>query len=281
MMARRAVQLAAAHVPTMAALCVGNTLTERAINNSTNMIKKALLLLMAGASLTIAATVMQAGEDHHVRWHQNFDNSVLLDDDLYGQRLVLPEDYHTARKIAGRHYAEVNANSVIGISVSYDVAPTRILSDEELDSWARANATTWWQFELLTIVYRSLEKTAVTHATEDPERAQAILDRKRAEEHTPEPSPALVEDLARHNINYHTKAAAYNGATSWYFEVKDPTHSGANFEFLVPVGSSEKTIMETAYEQCFSVPFTNSNVLVGGKHIITPAAAKRLSLVRW
>src|SRR5262245_58576066 len=106
------------------------------------MIKKALLSLMAGASMTIAATVMQAD---HVRWHRNFDNSMLLDDDKYGQRIVLPKDYDDAQIVAERHYAEMNPDSVTklgkGFCVSYDIAPARILSDDEVASWARANAT--------------------------------------------------------------------------------------------------------------------------------------------
>jgi hypothetical protein len=238
------------------------------------MIKKALLLLMAGASLTIAATVMQADQ---VRWHRNFDNSMLLDDDKYGQRIVLPKDYHAAQITADRHYAEMNPDSVTklhggGISISYDVAPTRIVTDDELATWARANAATWWQFDLLTVVYRNIEKTAVVHATEDPERAQAILDRKRAEEHIPEPSPALVEDLARHNITYTHKAAAYGGQTSWYFDVKDPAGSAKKFGVLVSAGSSEKEIMDAIYKECAR----DERVPVFG-----PSSEEKFSWVRW
>ena len=148
---------------------------------------------MAGASLTIAATVMQADE---FRWHRYFDDSILLDSDEHGQRLVLPKDYRIAQKMAERHYAEVNPDSFTkvgeGFSVSYDIAPARILQDEELASWARANGDTWWQLDLLTLVYRGLEKKAVALAAQDPERAQAELHRKRATERIPEPSPAIV-----------------------------------------------------------------------------------------
>jgi hypothetical protein len=243
------------------------------------MIKKALLSLMAGASLTIAATVTQAD---HVRWHRNFDNSMLLDDDKYGQRIVLPKDYHAAQITADKHYAEMNPDSVTklhggGISISYDVAPTRILTDDELATWARANAATWWQFDLLTVVYRNIEKTAVVHATEDPERAQAILDRKRATERIPEPSPELVRDLASHNIRYSGKAAAYSGENSWSFEVNDPAGSARSFGISVPVGSSEKAIMEATHEACLS----DSRSWVGDKRIIDPRSKEQLSWVRW
>jgi hypothetical protein len=234
--------------------------------------KKLLLTLAAGASLTIAATVMQAD----VRWHRNFDNSMLLDDDKYGQRIVLPKDYQDAQIIAERHYAEMNPDSVTkvgkGFCVSYDIAPARILSDDEVASWARANATTWWQFDLLTVVYRNFERRAVILAAEDPQRAQAELDRKRAEERIPEPSPALVKDLASHNIRYTEKAAAYSGENSWYFDVKDPVGSGRKFGILVPAGSSEKAIMEAIYKECL-VDLLSP--------IYGPRSKEKLSWVRW
>jgi hypothetical protein len=242
------------------------------------MIKKALLLLMAAASLTIAATVVQANE---VRWHRYCDDSILLDSDEHGQRLVLPKDYLIAKKMAVRHYGEMNPDSFTkvgeGFSVSYDIAPARILSDDEVGSWARANATTWWQFDLLMVVYRNLEKRAVTLAAQDPERAQAELDRKRAQERIPEPSPALVKDLAWRNIRYSGKAAAYSGENSWRFEVKDPGGSGGSFNIPVPVGSSEKAIIEAIHEACLS----DSRVRVGGKRIIDPRSKEMLSWVRW
>jgi hypothetical protein len=242
------------------------------------MIKKALLLLMAGASLTIAATVMQANE---VRWHRYFDDSILLDSDEHGQRLVLPQDYLIAKKMANRHYGEMNPDSFTkvgeGFSVSYDVAPGRILQDEELVSWARANSTTWWQLDLLTLIYRDLEKKAVAHAAQDPERAQAILDRKRATERIPEPSPKLVKDLASRNIKYSGKAATYNGKNTWRFEVNDPAGSAKGFNIGVPFGSSEKAIMEAIHEMCLS----DSRVRVGGERIIDPRSKEMLSWVRW
>jgi hypothetical protein len=237
------------------------------------MIKKALLLLMAGASLTIAATVMQAGE---LRWHRYHDDSMLLDDDQYGQRLVLPEDYHHAKIIAQRHYGEMNPDSFTklrggGSVVSFDIAPARILQDEELASWARANATTWWQIDLLQAVYRGFEEMAVAHAAEDPERAQMVLRRKRAGERIPEPSPALVKDLAWHNITYTDKAAANTGETSWYFDVKDPAGSGRKFSILVSAGSSEKEIMEAIHKECTRV----------GNRVFEPSGKEKLSWVRW
>jgi hypothetical protein len=243
------------------------------------MIKKALLLLMAGASLTIAAAVMQADE---LRWHRYYDGSMLLDDDKYGQRLVLPEDYHHAQIIAERHYGEINPDSFTklrggGFVVSYDIAPARILQNEELASWARATATTWWQFDLLQVVYRGFEETAVAHAAEDPERAQIVLDRKRATERIPEPSPALVKHLASHNIRYSGKAAAYSGENTWRFEVNDPARSAKGFNIPVPVGSSEKAIMEAIHEACLS----DSKNWIGSERIITPRSKEMLSWVRW
>jgi len=243
------------------------------------MIKKALILLMVGASLTIAATVMQAGE---LRWHRYHDDSMLLDDDQYGQRLVLPEDYHHAKIIAQRHYGEMNPDSFTkmdggGSFVSFDIAPARILQDEELASWARANATTWWQIDLLQAVYRGLEEMAVAHAAEDPERAQMVLRRKRATEHMPEPSPALVKDLAWHNIRYSGKAATNSGENTWRFEVNDSAGSARGFNISVPVGSSKKAIMEAIHKACLS----DSRIWVGGKRIIDPKSKEMLSWVRW
>jgi hypothetical protein len=243
------------------------------------MIKKALLSLMAGASLTITATMMQAGE---LRWHRYHDDSMLLDDDQYGQRLVLPEDYHDAQIIAERHYGEMNPDSFTklgggGFVVSYDIAPARILKNEELASWARANATTWWQFDLLQVVYRGFEEKAVAHAAEDPERAQIVLRRKRATERIPEPSPALVTDLAWHNIKYSGKAATNSGDNTWRFEVKDPAGSAGSFGIPAPVGSSEKEIMEAIHEACLA----DSHSWVSDKRIIDPRSKEKLSWVRW
>jgi hypothetical protein len=227
----------------------------------------------------IAATAAQAGQSK-VRLHRNFDNSVLIDSDENGQRLVLPEDYHAAQITADNHYAEMNPDSVEKlhgrrISISYDVAPGRILPDDELNKWAATNATSWWQSDLLRFVYRNIETMAVAHAAEDPERAEAIVARNRAEERIPEPPPELVKDLAWHRVTYSGKAASYDGQSSWRFQINGP--GLLSLDIPVPVGSSEKAIMEAIHEGCLS----DSRVRVGGERIIVPRSKEMLSWVRW
>ena len=46
---------------------------------------------MAVASLGISAKA-----DHTFRWHRYADNSMLRDDDEYGQRLIMPQEVQAA-----------------------------------------------------------------------------------------------------------------------------------------------------------------------------------------
>ena len=234
--------------------------------------------LLALIGLTIAATTAQAGD---IRWHIYPDNSMLLDDDTNGQRLVMPKEYRTAEEMAQRHYGQINPDSFTdirkGYSLSFDIAPRRILSEEELANWTRANSTTWWEEDLLTVIYRNLERKAVAISAEDPQRARAELNQKRATESIQEPSPTLVKDLAWHNVKYSGKAATYGGENTWRFEVNDPAGSGRSFDIPVPVGSSEKAIMQAIYEACLS----DSSTWVNGKRVISPSSKEMLSWVRW
>jgi hypothetical protein len=230
-----------------------------------------IVAIIAVASLTIATTA-QAGE---IRWHKNSDDSMYLEDE-HGSRLILPEEYYQAETIALKHYAEVNPDSVDGHAISFDIRPDHIPSPNELAVWAHENSETWWQEDLLTVIYRDYERRAQAEATLNPGREQRELTRKKVSAATPDPSDALIHSLAAHNVQYDSKQGYADGHQVWYFKVQDP-HSAKGFSVFVPVGSSEKIVMNAVRAMCLSA----STVTVNGKLVLTPESKEELSWVRW
>jgi hypothetical protein len=185
----------------------------------------------------------------------------LLDDDARGQRLVLPADYQDALEVAQVHYGEINPDSFEGktnsygqpsYTLNYDIAPRHILSSDELNSWANAECAktgkAWWWFDLLWMCYRNTENKAIACAAEDPARAQEELAVKRRTAKVADPSPSLVQRLAAHGVQYSTKIYYADGSSTWYFAIKDP-NSAREMQFFVPVGASEKAILNKAYSE--------------------------------
>jgi hypothetical protein len=215
-----------------------------------------------------------------VRWHIYPDESVLLDDDIHGERLILPEDYHLAQGLAESYYGEINPDSFTkigkGYCISFDIAPVRILGQNELANWAQANSAAWWQGDLLTVIYRNLEREATANAAEDPEREQTELMQKKETASIRDPPQQLVRDLASHNVRYTQKATTYDGDNTWRFEIRDP-QSSRMVNIPVPVGASEKAILQTIYNACLS----DSNTWVNGKRSISPMSKEMLSWVHW
>jgi hypothetical protein len=138
---------------------------------------------MMNKAVAMMAALAITAQANDVRWHIYPDESVLLDDDIHGQRLTFPEDYHLAQELAESYYGQVNPDSFTkmgkGYRISFDIAPRRILGPNELANWAQANSTAWWQGDLLTVIYRNLEREATANAAEDPEREQAELKQKK------------------------------------------------------------------------------------------------------
>jgi hypothetical protein len=234
------------------------------------------------ALLSILSLVLAVPADSgDVRWHFNDDGSILLDDDEHGQRLVLPEEREAGEQLAIQHYAEVNPDSATklskGLSVSFDIYPQHILSVDELASWSRESTSSWWEFDLVVVLYRRYEDRAIAEARADPDRAQEELTQKRVTKAIREPSRVLISRLAAHNVHYTGKAASYSGDRNWTFQVNDPDGSARSFGVLTPEGSSEKTIMQKVYEVCLS----DSNVYENGKRVLTQQSRTMLSWVRW
>jgi hypothetical protein len=206
--------------------------------------RKVTSILMTVLSLATSALA-------DVRWHINPDESVFLDDDTYGTRLVTPEEYQAAREIAERHYGEVNPNSFTklgrGYSVTFDIPPRRILSPDELEAWAAENSTSWWAKDLLLITYRNVEKKAVAVSAQDPDRAQSELNMKRETAQIPVPPASMLRRLAAHGIQYSGKAYTTDGSRTWRFAIKDP-NSAREIDFPVPAGTSEQAIIKEAYK---------------------------------
>src|SRR5260221_10649720 len=129
---------------------------------------KKLTSLLAVAFLLAAAAW---AENWKFRWHRNSDDSVFLDDDKYGQHLAMPADYYAANLAASKHYGEVNPASYEkfktgeGFSISFDVAPRHILTDNEVVTWAEEASfptnETWWFRDLLNLCYRNIEHRAL------------------------------------------------------------------------------------------------------------------------
>ena len=96
-----------------------------------------------------------------VRWHICSDDSVLLDDDKYGQRLIMPEEWSQAQREANEHDGEMNPDSYTdhgynsdgshSFEISFDVPPNCIVPQPELDTWLNAECAktfnTWWHFD--------------------------------------------------------------------------------------------------------------------------------------
>jgi hypothetical protein len=94
--------------------------------------------------------------------YQKFCNSILIDDDVYGTRLVLVEEYSIANRIACEYYVKINPQSsdLNGNAVSLDILPRRFLPNEELYSWAATKNINWWQQDAIIYCYRHLERWA-------------------------------------------------------------------------------------------------------------------------
>jgi hypothetical protein len=235
------------------------------------MFKKAALTLTILASLAFAITA-EAGM---IRWHKNQDGSMYLEDDVHGSRLILPEEYHEAQTIALKHYAEVNPDSANSHSISFDIRPSHIPTPNELAVWSHDNSESWWQDALLTVIYRNYERRAQAEATSDPAREQDELARKRVTDAAPDPSNALIKNLAAHNVVYDSKQGYPGGNQVWYFRVQDPK-SAKSFSTFVPVGSSEKTVMDAVLKICLS----SSTVRINGRLQLTPETMEELSWIR-
>lgn len=159
---------------------------------------KTLLTILAAGLFAVSA---QAG---NIRWHKYQDGSMYLEDDEHGGRLIMPEQYEESYRIAIKHYMEVNPDSVGmgGYSVTFGIRPDYVPSPNELANWAHPNSQTWWQEDLLTVIYRNLEERAQVASAEDPAREQHELKVKSETERMPAPSEAMIRRLATHGIHY-------------------------------------------------------------------------------
>jgi hypothetical protein len=218
------------------------------------------ILLLSLVAVGVAAVTVHAD----VRTHKYSDGSMLLDDDDHGQRLVTPQENGDAEYTVAEHYGEINPNSLSeagtkringkrSFAISFDIAPSRILSQDELFAWAESERKRlfwedsnrgWWWYDLLFIIYRNYERRSKVTSAQDPGRAQGELKQKNETARIPDPSSALVKRLASHGIQYSSKI--YNGQYMWYFAIKDP-HSARELDFHVPVGASEQAIIREAY----------------------------------
>jgi hypothetical protein len=217
------------------------------------------IMLLALAVGLFAVTTGYAGGK--VRWHINPDQSVLLDDDNHGQRLVLPSEYQEAQISAGEHYGEVNPDSFTdhgmnsygkhSFEITFDIAPSHILSQAELEAWINEEGSKagkeWWWYDLLLISYRNLENKAKAISAQDPEREQQELTKKRETAKITEPSAAMIKRLYSHGIQYSGKVYTNGGERDWRFAIKDP-NSAREIDFPVPAGSSEAAVIKQAYQ---------------------------------
>jgi hypothetical protein len=246
--------------------------------------RKKLLLTITFASLLIANTA-KAGT---IRWHRYDDGSLLVDDMDSGQRLVLPEEWGSAQNAADRHYAEINPDCVepepkdapsSALSISLDIPPSRILSTDEVTSWAHSQASDWWMVDALIIAYRRDEQRAQADYAEDPERGKQELTRIRATRALPEPPEELIEKLKARRVYYTGKAVSYDGARSWRFAI-GPDIPGGNHrsvDFPVSVGSTFAQIMQACKKSCLS----SSDLYVNGKLQLSRETQEELSWVIW
>jgi YARHG domain len=228
------------------------------------------------------ATPTPVAQNHYpvkCRWHKYGDGSLLLDDDNNGQRLVLPAEYNEAQQATSEHYGQVNPDSYTdhgsafngkhSFEITFDIPPSHILSDQEVDAWLNAecsrNGNGWWWYDLLLISYRNLEQRAKICSAEDPERAREELTSKRRTARTPDPSSPLIQELLAQRIQYSGKSYHNDGTRTWFFTVKDPNPASAReFGFPVPVGSSFQAIIAIALESAV----TYSSVTINGRRTI-------------
>ena len=98
----------------------------------------------------------------------------------------------------------------------------------------------------------------------------------RVTEAAPDPPNTLIKSLAAHNVVYDSKQGYPDGHKVWYFTVQDPK-SAKSFSTFVPVGSSEKTVMDAVLKLCLS----SSTVRINGKLQLTPETKEELSWIRW
>jgi hypothetical protein len=203
---------------------------------------------------------------------------VLLDNDDHGTHLVTPDQYSDARTTAVKHYGEVNPDSYTelgknldgthGSVISFDIAPSHILTQSELDTWINDDCAKtgkgWWWYDLLFITYRNLEHKAQMHSAEDPERAQEELKAKQETAKIAAPSDAAIQRLASRRI-YYTNKVFTTGRWSELAFRNQRSQFGSRDWLSGASGSSEQTIISEAYKAAV----TYSSVTIDGKRSIS------------
>jgi hypothetical protein len=136
--------------------------------------------------------------------------------------------------------------------ITFDIAPSHILSQEELGTWlnselAKPGKNLWWWRDLLGISYRSLESKARAISAQDPQRAQQEIRKKKETANMKAPPDGMIKHLASHGIQYTGKIFTNNEEYTWRFAIKDP-NSALSLDFPVPAGSSESAVIAEAYK---------------------------------
>ena len=180
--------------------------------------------LLAACLFAVAITA-QAGT---FRFHRYLDDSVLVDDDEHGTRLVMPEDYHRLDLLAEIHFGEVNPDSFrwysdhVQFVLSFDVPPQRYLSLVERSQWAAATGKKWWEVDILNWRYGVIETTARGISAQNNTEANKEFALEKTSESIPDPPPRLVQSLAFHRVWYSDKATTASGDRTWHFKIGDP-----------------------------------------------------------